>query len=71
MSCSYQIRVRGRITERTRRALTEYSVRVDDVDTALTGSFQDDAQYKGFLALLDDLGLELIELRRLADEPPA
>jgi hypothetical protein len=63
----YEIRVRGQISERMRRALDEYPVRADGVDTALSVDFEDTAKLKGFLERLDELGLDIIELRRMRE----
>lgn len=63
----YEIRVRGQISERMRRALDDYPVRADGVDTALSVDFEDTAKLKAFLERLDELGLDVIELRRMRE----
>ncbi len=67
MGARYEIRVRGQFSERMRRALGDYPVHADGVDTALSAFFEDTAKLNSFLERLDELGLDIIELRRMRD----
>ena len=64
MALSYEIRVRGRVDE---HLASELGLRADvaPVETVLSGT-PDDLQ--DVLAQLQDLGLELVEIRRLPSD---
>ena len=62
----YEIRVRGRLGETMRAAFPELLASVDGADTVLTGLLSDQAAVFGVLAAIESLGLELLEVRRLA-----
>jgi hypothetical protein len=63
----YQIRVRGHLGARMRRAFPALAATTRGGDTLLTGHLQDQASLYGVIARLEGLGLELLELRRLPD----
>ena len=63
----FEIRLRGQLSERTRRALADYLDHADDVDTVLSGFFHDTANLICLLERIDELGLDLIEARRIRD----
>jgi hypothetical protein len=65
---SYQIRVRGHLGATLRRAFPAMHAETQGQDTLLQG-VADQAALHGVLALIETLGLELLEVRRLADEP--
>jgi hypothetical protein len=62
----YEIRVRGHLGQVMRTAFPELRVRLDGNDTVLSGAMPDQAAVYGVLAAVESLGLELIELRRVA-----
>jgi len=61
----YEIRVRGHLGETMRAAFPELRARVDGTDTVLTGLLPDQAAVYGVLAVIESLGLELLEVRRM------
>ena len=65
----YQIRVRGRLGQMICSAFPDLQARADG-DTVLTGVLADQAALYGVLAEAEALGLELIEVRRLAPYEP-
>ncbi|HUB40506.1 MAG TPA: hypothetical protein VMA72_16790 [Streptosporangiaceae bacterium] len=62
----YEIRVRGHLGQVMRIAFPEMRVQVDGDDTVLSGAMRDQAAVYGVLAAVESLGLELIEVRRVA-----
>jgi hypothetical protein len=66
----YQIRVRGRLGQTICSAFSALRARADGGDTVLTGVLADQAALYGVLAEAEALGLELIEVRRLAPYEP-
>jgi hypothetical protein len=62
----YEIRVRGHLGQTMRIAFPELGARFDGDDTVLSGTLPDQAAVYGVLAAIEDLGLELIEVRRVA-----
>jgi hypothetical protein len=64
MSLNYEIRVRGRVGEHLVDALG-LAAEVEPVETVLRGPVFDQEGLRGILDQLQDLGLELIEVRRL------
>lgn len=64
VTLSYEIRVRGRVDERLAR---ELGMRADvaPVETVLSGAVAAQGDLQAILAELQDLGLELLEIRRL------
>ena len=65
-SASYEIRVRGHLGLTMRTAFPDLRARLDGDDTVLSGALPDQAAVYGVLAVIEDLGLELIEVRRVA-----
>jgi len=63
----YQISVRGRLGRTMRSAFPALDAGVRGGDTVLTGTLADQAALYGVLAQIEALGLELLEVRRLAD----
>lgn len=68
MSLNYEIRVRGRVGEHLLDALG-LDAEVVPVETVLRGPVGDQDGLRGLLDRLQDLGLELVEVRRLPTEP--
>ena len=61
----YEIWVSGRLGETMRSAFPEMLAQRRGEDTVLTGELADQAALYGVLAEIEDLGLELLEVRRL------
>ena len=61
---SYQIRVRGHLGPTTRRAFPALQAETHGRDTVLRG-VADQAALHGVLARIEELGLELLEVRHL------
>ena len=69
---SYEIRVRGRLSESLVAAFEGMHASVEPVEpvgTVLHGPVQDQAALYGLLDRIQALGLELVEVRRLPDPP--
>jgi len=64
---AYEIRIRGVLTEELGAAYPELHRRLRAGDTLLT--LRDESALYGVLRTVDILGLELLEVRRLATEP--
>ena len=63
-SASYQVRVRGHLGPATLRAFPALNAETQAQDTLL-GGIADQAALHGVLARIEELGLELLEVRRL------
>jgi hypothetical protein len=66
---SYEIRVRGRLSDSLVAAFEGMNVSVEPVETVLHGPVQDQAALYGLLDRIQALGLELLEVRRLPGLP--
>ena len=64
MTLMYEIRIKGRVGDHLADALGMETV-VEPVDTVLRGSVADQADLHMLLARLQDMGLELVEMRQL------
>ena len=62
---NYEIRVRGRLGGTFRTAFPGLRARTQGNDTVLSGSLVDRAALYGVLAMIETLGLELVELRQV------
>jgi hypothetical protein len=68
----YEIRVRGRVTPALLARFEGMESDVEPVETVLHGPLPDQAALHGMIGLISALGLELVEVRRLAGgERPA
>jgi hypothetical protein len=67
---SYEIRVRGRLSDSLMAAFEGMHAAVEPVETVLHCPVQDQAELYGLLDRIQALGLELVEVRRLPDPPP-
>ncbi|MFD1826242.1 MULTISPECIES: hypothetical protein [Mumia] len=68
-STSYEILVRGELSEALVAALAALRLRVEPGDTvALRGAFRDRAELLGALQALEELGVELIEVTPTQDD---
>jgi len=63
---NYEIRVRGHLGVAMLRAFPDLAAQTRGQDTVLTGRLPDQSATYGVIARLESLGLELLELRRLA-----
>ena len=63
--CLYTIRLRGRLGPTALSAFPAMVCEVQGNETVLTGSLEDRSALFGVLALIEALGLELLELRRV------
>ena len=66
---NYEIRVRGRVTPAVLARFEGMRATVEPVETKLHGSLPDQAALHGVIGLVNSLGLELVEVRRLPGEP--
>ena len=62
----YVIRVRGRLGPTALSAFPTMACELRGSETVLTGPLRDPAEVFGAIAQLEALGLELLELRRVA-----
>jgi hypothetical protein len=62
---SYEIRIRGRVTETLLSSFENMSSALEPVETVLHGPVRDQAELHGLIDRIQALGLELIEIRRL------
>lgn len=66
-AAGYEIRVRGHLGERMRRAFPALHAETRGQDMLLRGAVMDQAALHGVLAQIEALGLELLEVRQLTD----
>ena len=64
--CGFEIRIKGRVAETVREAFRDLNISVRPVETVLSGSPLDQAALYAILDLIQSLGLELVEVRRLS-----
>lgn len=69
MSAEYAFRVAGRLTPGILGALDPLHASAATTETTLVGLVVDGAALHGFIARIEALGLELVELRRLPPHP--
>lgn len=62
---TYEITVRGRLGPSLAAAFDGMSVSVSAADTVLRGRIVDQAALHGVLELIESLGLELLDVRRI------
>ena len=65
MNADYTFRVTGKLTPGLLAALDGLETRAASTDTLLVGRMVDRAALHGFIARIEALGLELVELKRL------
>jgi hypothetical protein len=66
---SYEIRVKGRLSDSVAAAFEGMRASVASVETVLHGPVQDQAALYGLLHQIQAYGLELVEVRRLPGPP--
>ena len=74
MRGSYEIRIKGRLSDSLVKAFEGLTAGVQPVETVLYGPVQDQSALHDLLNRIQSLGLELVEIRRFpasADEVPA
>ena len=64
-TASYEIRIRGRVTEPLLSSFEGMTSTFDRVETVLHGPVRDQAELHGLIDRIQALGLELVEVRRL------
>jgi hypothetical protein len=69
VSAEYTFRITGRLTRQLLKALEPLEAHVTAGDTLLVGRLADRAALYGFIARIEALGLELVELQRLPHRP--
>jgi hypothetical protein len=72
---SYEIRIKGRLTDSLLAAFEGLTATVEPVETVLHGPLEDQSSLHRLLDRVHSLGLELVEIRRLPEsdsdeEPP-
>ena len=65
----YEIRIGGLLGEILLGAFPGLHAETEGSETVLTGALPDQAALYGVLAVVEALGLELLELRKLAEDP--
>lgn len=63
----YEIRIEGNLSDTARTAFGVHQLRPLPPETALIGPVRDDAQLRGILDLVADLGLHLVAMHELPD----
>ena len=66
---SYEIRIKGRLSDSLVAAFEGLTATVEPVETVLHGPIQDQSSLHGLLDRIQSLGLELVEIRRLPASP--
>jgi hypothetical protein len=65
----YEIRIRGALSDAVASQLAEGLRAFEPTETVLRGQVADQAELRGVLARLQELGCELLEARRLSPRP--
>ena len=66
---SYEIRIKGRLSDSLVAAFEGLTATVEPVETVLHGPVKDQSSLHGLLDRIQSLGLELVEIRRLPAAP--
>jgi hypothetical protein len=66
---SYEIRIKGRLSDSLLAAFEGLTATVETGETVLHGQVRDQAALYGLLERVQSLGLELVEVRRLPQAP--
>jgi hypothetical protein len=70
----YEIRVKGKLSASLQSSFQGMTTYTEPVETVIAGTLEDQAELYGVLAHVQELGLELIEVRRVRGaggrEPP-
>lgn len=62
---NYEITVHGRVGPALMEAFDGLTVSVEPTDTVISGQIEDQAALHGVLDLIESLGLELLDVRRV------
>lgn len=62
----FEVRIAGLVPQRVLLELADVEISSQELRTVLSGRFQDQAELHGFLARLRALGLDVVEVRRVA-----
>jgi hypothetical protein len=62
---SYEIRIKGRLSDSVLSAFEGLTASVEPVETVLHGPVKDQSALHGLMDRIQSLGLELVEIRRL------
>ena len=65
----YEIRIKGVLGEAVQAAFEEMHVAINPVETVVFGEVRDQAALHGLLDRIQELGLELVEVRRFPRGP--
>jgi hypothetical protein len=65
---SYEIRIRGRVSQALLDSFEGMTSETEPVETVLHGPVRDQAELHGLIDRVQALGLELIEVRRLPSQ---
>jgi hypothetical protein len=63
---SYEIRIKGRLSDSVLAAFEGLTASVEPVETVLYGPIEDQSSLHGLLDRIQSLGLELVEIRQLS-----
>jgi hypothetical protein len=66
-TASYEIHIKGRVSEQLLAAFEGMDATVESAQTVLRGPVRDQAALHGLLDRIQALGLELVEVRRLSE----
>jgi hypothetical protein len=66
----YEFRVAGLVSERTRGAFPDMIVVDAPPETIIYGEVTDDSHMHGVLALIQDLGLQVVSVNQVRDDAP-
>lgn len=66
---TYEIRIKGRVGDAVQAAFADMTVAINPVETVVYGPVRDQAALYGLLGRIQELGLELVEVRRCAPQP--
>jgi hypothetical protein len=66
---SYEIRIKGRLSDSLLAAFEGLTATVEPVETVLHGPVEDQSSLHGLLGRIQSLGLELVEIRQLPASP--
>ena len=66
---SYEIRIKGRLSDSMLAAFEGLTATVEPVETVLHGPMEDQSSLRGLLDRIQSLDLELVEIRRLPPSP--
>ena len=65
---TYEIRIKGRLSPAVAARFARLSSSVEPVETVLHGPVRDQAELHGLIDLVQSLGLELVEVRRVSGD---